>query len=247
MAEILLCVNIDHIATIRQARGGFEPDPVRGAMISEQSGADGITVHLREDRRHIQDSDVVALRDVVRGKFNLEMALSEDVVDVAKRVVPDQITLVPEKRQELTTEGGLDVRANMERIRGIVEVFHGLGVLVSLFIEPDREVVDLSKRAGADFVEIHTGSYCNARGVEAVDREIGKILDAASHAVDTGLRVNAGHGLNYDNVAAILGMKGLEELNIGHSIIANSVFTGLSEAVRAMKSVITGHGPSGTK
>jgi pyridoxine 5-phosphate synthase len=238
MSGIKLCVNVDHIATVRQARGGIEPDPVEGARICEENGAHGITVHLREDRRHIQDMDVVALRDVVTGKFNLEMALSDDIIAVAKRVVPDQITLVPEKRQELTTEGGLDVRANRERIRSVVEQFHDLGVEISLFIEPDKEAVEISKETGADFIEIHTGSYCEVRGEAGVRRELGRIYEAADHAVRSGIRVNAGHGLNYSNLEPVLHAASLEELNIGHSIIARSIFIGLPAAVREMKAVI---------
>jgi pyridoxine 5-phosphate synthase len=239
MSEILLCVNIDHIATLRQARGEHEPDPIEGALICENSGADGITVHLREDRRHIQDSDVFALRDVVRGKFNLEMALSDDIIDVARRVVPDQITLVPEKRQELTTEGGLDVRAQFGRISEIVRVFHDLGVVVSLFIEPDIDTVSRSKDTGADFIEIHTGTYCSAREQAAAERELKRIHHAASHAVSIGIRVNAGHGLKYDNIVPVLRAEGLEELNIGHSIVSRAVFSGLSKAVSDMKKIIS--------
>lgn len=242
MSGIILCVNIDHIATLRQARGEFEPDPVEGAMICENNGADGITVHLREDRRHIQDNDVFALRDVVRGKFNLEMALSEDVIEVARRVIPDQITLVPEKRAELTTEGGLDVAGNAARIRMVIDIFHGLNVLVSLFIEPDIDAVSVSKDVGADFIEIHTGSYCNAAG-DDVSRELDKIYRAAEHAIASGLRVNAGHGLKYGNIVPVLSMAGLEELNIGHSIISNSIFLGLPEAVRKMKNIILENTP----
>lgn len=243
MPGTILCVNIDHIATLRQARGEYEPDPVEGAMICENNGADGITVHLREDRRHIQDNDVFALRDVVRGKFNLEMAMSDDIIEVAKRVVPDQITLVPEKRAELTTEGGLDVAKNISRIRDVIKVFHDLNVLVSLFIEPDVDIVSASKDAGADFIEFHTGRYCNAVEAEDVKRELERMTHAAEYACNAGLRVNAGHGLKFNNVVPVLSLAGLEELNIGHSIISNAVFMGLPEAVRKMKKIILDNSP----
>ncbi len=237
MGEIQLCVNIDHIATVRQARGGREPDPLHGAVLCEQNGADGITVHLREDRRHIQDRDVRLLKEIVRGKYNLEMALSEEIIRIALEVVPHQVTLVPEKRQELTTEGGLNVKANFDAIARAVERFRGKGILVSLFIEPDPETVELSKKSGAEFIEIHTGSYCNA-AADARDRELDRILAAARLAADAGLRVNAGHGLTTVNVVPVLAVAGLEELNIGHSIISRAVFLGLGGAVREMKDVI---------
>ncbi len=243
MAGIELCVNIDHIATVRQARGGFEPDPLDGVAPCENNGAAGITVHLREDRRHIQDQDVFRLREAVKGKLNLEMALSDDVIAVARTLVPDQITLVPEKRQEITTEGGLDVAGNKKKIIEVVELFHGLGVIVSLFIEPHRDTVVASAQTGADFIELHTGTYCNARGESDVRREIERIYEAARRSLDQGLRVNAGHGLNYQNVIPVLATPGLEELNIGHSIIARSIFVGLGEAVREMVGVIRAKSP----
>lgn len=240
MPERILCVNIDHIATIREARGGIEPDPIEGARICEDAGAAGITVHLREDRRHIQDSDVYALKKIVRGKYNLEMALSDDIIGVAKKVVPTQITLVPEKREELTTEGGLDVKRHLSKIKDVVNIFHDLGVVISLFIEPDTGVVEMSKESGADYIEIHTGSYCNAVNNGDIKKELERIYKAAEHAVRTGIRVNAGHGLNYSNTRAILDAPGLEELNIGHSIISRSVFTGLHNAVAEMVKIIKG-------
>lgn len=245
MAGIELCVNIDHIATVRQARGGFEPDPLDGVAPCEDNGAAGITVHLREDRRHIQDSDVFRLREVVKGKLNLEMALSDDIIAVARTLVPDQITLVPEKRQEITTEGGLDVAGNKKKIIEVVELFHGLGVIVSLFIEPHRDAVIASAQTGADFIELHTGTYCNARNESDIGREIGRIHEAARIALDQGMRVNAGHGLNYQNIIPVLATPGLEELNIGHSIIARSIFTGLGQAVREMIDVIRKNSPQG--
>jgi pyridoxine 5-phosphate synthase len=238
MPNILLCVNVDHIATLRQARGGREPDPIEGAKICESNGADGITVHLREDRRHIQDEDVFSLKKVVKGKLNLEMALSKDIIDIAKRVLPDQITLVPEKREEITTEGGLDVAANIKRIRDVVKEFHELGIIVSLFIEPNRDAIAQSKETGADFIEIHTGTYCNAINELDAENEIQRIYKAAEHALEKGIRVNAGHGLNYVNIKPILKTPGLEELNIGHAMMSRSIFTGLADAVRGMVEII---------
>lgn len=238
MRDITLCVNIDHIATLRQNRGGLEPDPLQGAVIAEESGADGITVHLREDRRHIQDSDVRALRDIITGTYNLEMAMSDEIISIAMEISPDQITLVPEKREELTTEGGLDVRGSFKRISEVVSAFHDINVIVSLFVEPDVDVMKLSKETGADFVELHTGTYCNVFGKEDINRELDRLYAAAECAVDIDLGVNAGHGLNYENVELILGIPGLRELNIGHSIISRSVFTGLSRAVKEMIAII---------
>jgi len=238
MSKVNLCVNVDHIATLRQARGGTFPDPVRGAMLCEENGADGITVHLREDRRHIQDFDVYALRDVVNGKFNLEMALSDDIISIAMQVIPDQITLVPEKREELTTEGGLNVKQNFKKIREVVETFHQLEVEVSLFIEPEIDIIDLSYDTGSDFIELHTGTYCNTSKEADIQREKSRLYTAASHALKKGIRINAGHGLNYNNTPPILDMEGLEELNIGHSIISQSIYSGLPHAVRAMVRIL---------
>ncbi len=239
MSRTLLCVNIDHIATLREVRGGVVyPDPVEGAILCEKSGCAGITVHLREDRRHIQDKDVFALRKIVKGKFNLEMALSDEIIKIAAKVKPDQITIVPEKREELTTEGGLDVGRNMKKIIDSINLFHSLNIIVSLFIEPDKEVIDLSKKCGADFIEIHTGTYCNAIQKTEIDKEIDRIYDAAKHAVNIGIKVNAGHGLNYSNLKPVLKTPGLLELNIGHSIISRSVFVGLPIAVKEMLKII---------
>ncbi len=238
MNEIKLCVNIDHIATLRQARGGVEPDPLKGAEICEENGAYGITVHLREDRRHIQDKDVFALKDIVKGKYNLEISLSHEIIKIALRVKPHQVTIVPEKREELTTEGGLDIKKYFDKIKRAVKDFHDSGIEVSLFIEPDPEIVKLSKDTGADHIEIHTGTYCDAGEEKDINREINRIYEAADAAVKSGIGVNAGHGLNYSNVRRVLRSPGLEELNIGHSIISRSVFTGLSAAVREMVSII---------
>ncbi|HOD14243.1 MAG TPA: pyridoxine 5'-phosphate synthase [Spirochaetota bacterium] len=248
MPGIKLCVNIDHIATVRQARGGAYPDPLEGARLCEESGAHGITVHLREDRRHIQDRDVIALKKIVQGTYNLEMALSDEIIAIAKKIRPHQVTLVPEKREEITTEGGLDVAAHFDRIRSVVGQFHDIGIIVSLFIEPEESTVMRSKESGADFIELHTGAYCNAadaagrdpsRGMTPdVDRELGRILRAAELAVDIGIGVNAGHGLNRANLAPVLKARGLEELNIGHSIIARSIFVGLPAAVKELLDII---------
>jgi pyridoxine 5-phosphate synthase len=248
MPGIKLCVNIDHIATVRQARGGAWPDPLEGARICEESGAHGITVHLREDRRHIQDCDVVALKKIVKGTYNLEMALSDDIIGVAKKVMPDQITLVPEKREEVTTEGGLDVAAHFDRIRAVVGQFRDIGTIVSLFVEPDEHVVEKSKETGADFIEIHTGAYCNAADAAGWDpsrempagvgRELERICRAAERAVAVGIGVNAGHGLNRFNLGPVLGARGLEELNIGHSIISRAIFIGLPAAVKELLDII---------
>ena len=238
MQKIKLCVNVDHIATLRQARGGHEPDPAEGAAVCEKCGAAGITVHLREDRRHIQDRDVEALKKTVKGKFNLEMALSDEIIEIAWRLAPDQITLVPERREEITTEGGLDVAANLDRIKKVVGIFKGRGTLISFFIEPDPVTVERSRDAGADYIEIHTGSYCNAFGGPGEEAEIKRIYRSAERAVEIGIGVNAGHGLNARNLPPVLKTAGLEELNIGHSIISRSVFIGLDGAVRELLDVI---------
>ncbi len=241
MKGIGLCVNIDHVATVRQARGTAYPDLPEAAVLCESAGAAGITVHLREDRRHIQDADVFALRKIVKGRFNLEMALSDDIIGVARKVVPDQITLVPERREELTTEGGLDVHAHFDRIRAVAAEFNALGVTVSLFIEPDPRVIELSAETGAAFIELHTGRYCDAadmpgRGDPA--RELDRVLSAASRATELGIGVNAGHGLNTGNVGPVCAARGLNELNIGHSIVARAIFVGLGKAVAEMLDAI---------
>ena len=248
MSGITLCVNIDHIATLRQARGSAYPDPFEGARLCEESGAHGITVHLREDRRHIQDRDVIGLKEIVKGKFNLEMALSDEIIAIAKKVKPDQITLVPEKRQEITTEGGLDVAAHFDRIRDVVKQFHDIGIIISLFIEPEKDLVYRSKEAGADYIEIHTGTYCTAaddfggdlywESPPGVKRELDRICRAAEYASEIRIGINAGHGLNAYNLKPVLAARGLEELNIGHSIIARSIFIGLPAAVKELLAII---------
>ena len=238
---IKLCVNVDHIATLRQARGGVEPDPIEGAKICEEAGAHGITVHLREDRRHISDQDVEILKERVKGKFNLEMALSDEIIEFALKIAPDQITLVPEKREELTTEGGLDVQKNFDRISSTIQAFKEKGIIVSLFIEPDTKTVELSKKAGADYIEIHTGTYCNADNQKNIENEIQKIYTAARLGHELGIGINAGHGLNYTNIIPVIQTPALDELNIGHSIISRSLFTGLHKAVSDMIEVIKKH------
>jgi pyridoxine 5-phosphate synthase len=234
-----LGVNIDHVATIRQARGGTEPDPVAAAAIAELAGADGITVHLREDRRHIQDRDVMILRSTLQTHLNLEMAATDDMVAIAMKVVPDYVTLVPEKRQELTTEGGLDVAKCSQLLTRQIGLLHQAGIMVSLFIDPDLEQLKASARVKADFIEIHTGSYCEAKGA-AKDAELGQIEEAIKAGLKLGLRVNAGHGLNYQNIRPLLALGGVEEYNIGHSIISRAVLVGLDRAVREMADLVHG-------
>lgn len=233
-----LGVNVDHVATIRQARGGAEPDPVAAAVIAELAGADGITIHLREDRRHIQDKDLKLLRQTVQTKLNLEMAATAEMVNIALAVKPDMCTLVPEKRQELTTEGGLDVRFNMEALTEVVDKLQGGGILVSLFIDPDPDQVKAVDKVGADYIEIHTGAFSEAKTWKQEEAELEKIGNAVKLAAKLGLGVNAGHGLNYSNIRKISSLGGIEEYNIGHSIISRSVLVGLDRAVRDMVDLI---------
>lgn len=233
MDRVRLHVNVDHIATLRQARGTTYPDPVWAASLCELAGADGITVHLREDRRHIQDRDVRILRQTVRTVLNLEMAATAEMVSIAREVRPDIATLVPEKREEQTTEGGLDLSSPEARatFRERVAQLREAGIRVSLFVDPDVEVIDWSKDVGAEIVELHTGDYCNASRAE-VGMELERLARAALQATDLGLRVAAGHGLDYPNVEPVAALPGVEELNIGHSIIARAALVGLDEAVR---------------
>ena len=233
-----LGVNIDHIATIREARKTDEPDPVFAAYLAEIAGADGITVHLREDRRHIQDRDVEILGATVTLPLNLEMALSEDVVEVALEILPDQATIVPEKREEVTTEGGLDVAGNLKAMKALTKKLHDAGIMVSMFIEPDKKQIDASLKAGADAIEIHTGAYANVVTAEDAEEELELIREAADYADAKGLTVNAGHGLTYKNVAPIVAIPQIVELNIGHSIIARAAFVGIEQAVREMKELM---------
>jgi pyridoxine 5-phosphate synthase len=235
---IKLGVNIDHVATVRQARRTVEPDPVAAAALCELAGADGITVHLREDRRHIQDRDVEILRKTVRTRLNLEMAVAKEIVAFAARVKPDNACLVPEKREEVTTEGGLDVAGNRARIAEAVKRLSGAGVIVSIFIDPVEEQIRAAARSGAEFIELHTGCYANARSAEARRLELEKLMAMGALAAREGLRVNAGHGLTYWNVRPVLEVPGLEEMNIGHSIIARAVLVGIERSVREMKELI---------
>jgi pyridoxine 5-phosphate synthase len=235
-----LGVNVDHIATLRQARGGSEPDPVAAAMLAELAGADGIVVHLREDRRHIQDRDLALLRQTVKTRLDLEMAADDAMVKIALTTKPHYVTLVPERRQELTTEGGLDVAGHKSRLKRVVDALHDGGIPVSLFIEPDADQVKAAGAIGADHVELHTGRYANAQFERAIESEFRAILEAAQLAAKLKLRVNAGHGLNYVNVQRLTTIGEIEEYNIGHSIVARAVLVGLDQAVREMKRLICG-------
>jgi pyridoxine 5-phosphate synthase len=232
---VKLGVNIDHVATIRQARGISEPDPVAAAVLAELAGADGITIHLREDRRHIQDRDVFLLRQVIKTKMNLEMALVPEIITIAEEVKPESVTLVPEKREELTTEGGLDVIGQQSVVENAIRRFHDHEIIVSLFIDPDPDQIDASRQVGADFIEIHTGRYCDAATTGERDQEFKNIETACVLARNLNLGVNAGHGLNYRNVQLIAAIPGIYELNIGHSIVGRAVLVGLERAVREMK------------
>jgi len=233
-----LGVNIDHVATLRQARFTAYPDPIEAAKICEKAGADGIIVHLREDRRHIQDRDVYSLRKIVKTKLNLEMAATRQMVEFALRVVPDEVCLVPEKRRELTTEGGLDIWGQRRRLAWVVNRLKKKGILVSLFVDPEPRQIRAAKEVGAKCVELHTGAYAEAKVKTRRLKELKKLKQAAKLAVESGLRLNAGHGLNYDNVKPVAKIPALEDLNIGHSIICRSVFVGLAQAVREMKRLI---------
>ena len=233
-----LSVNVDHIATLRQARRGIEPDPVYAAIMAELAGCDGIIVHLREDRRHIQFRDLELLRKILKTRLNLEMAATPGMIKIALSIIPDLATFVPEKRQELTTEGGLDVIAHQRKIAHAIKTLHRKGIPVSLFVNPDVHQVETAKACGADFVEIHTGIYSEARTENAIAREKKRIAQAIDKAAHLGLRVNAGHGLNYQNIKPLLELKGIEEFSIGHSIIARAVLTGMDQAVRDMISII---------
>ncbi len=233
--EILLGVNIDHVATLRQARGTRYPEPVQAALIAEQAGADAITLHLREDRRHIQDRDVEMLSGILQTRMNLEMAATEEMRGIAARIRPEDCCLVPERREELTTEGGLNVAGNLELMKEVCADLAESGVRVSLFIDPDLRQLDAAVEAGAPVVEIHTGQYAEARGQAEIRSELDKIVRAVEYGTASGLQVNAGHGLDYHNVKAVASIRGIRELNIGHSIIARAVFTGLGPAVAEMK------------
>ena len=229
-----LNVNIDHVATVRQARGGTEPDPVVAASMAELAGAEGIVVHLREDRRHAQVRDLEVLRKTVQTKLNMEMAPTRSMVNIAKRIKPEMATLVPEKRQELTTEGGLNVSRHFKTVRSTVSALKKTNIFVSLFVDPDLKQIEKSKESGAQMVEIHTGTYADAKSERTAERELIKIEKAVNYALDIGLRVSAGHGLNYFNVEQVALIEGIEELNIGHSLISRAVLVGMDTAVRDM-------------
>lgn len=233
--HIELGVNIDHVATVRQARGTTFPDPVQAALVAEQAGADLVTVHLREDRRHIQERDVTLLAQVIETRINLEMAASDDMIAVALRLRPADCCLVPERREELTTEGGLDIAGQLERIRVMSRRLAAAGIRVSLFIDPDPQQIEAACAAGAPVVELHTGAYAGATEPGTKRAELTRVVQAARQAAESGLIVHAGHGLNYHNVMPIAVIPEVSELNIGHAIVARAVFVGLGEAVREMK------------
>lgn len=233
--KLLLGVNIDHVATIREARKGIEPDPIHAAVLAELAGADQITVHLREDRRHISDRDVLLLRQTIKTKLNLEMAVVREIIDIAKQIKPDSVTLVPEKREEITTEGGLDVKNNFDGVSAAINELQSAGIPVSLFIDPDLDQVEWAYKSGVKQVEFHTGQYANARSEAERTQELARLSEAARVASNLGITVKAGHGLNYQNVQAVAAIPSIVELNIGHSIVSRAVLTGLNEAVSTMK------------
>ena len=236
--RVLLGVNIDHIATLRQARGTRYPDPSQAAIEAEEAGADGITVHLREDKRHIQDRDVILLNDILQTRMNLEMAATDEMVAFAVKINPAHCCLVPERREELTTEGGLDVVSQEARVQAVTQQLNTQGIQVSLFIDPDPVQIEAAVRCGAAAIEIHTGHYADATNEQQRQIELSRISDGVAFALKQGLVVNAGHGLHYHNVEEIAAIPGINELNIGHAIIARAVFTGLKQAIWEMKQLI---------
>lgn len=233
--NILLGVNIDHVATLRQARGTIYPDPIQAALLAEQAGADAITLHLREDRRHIQERDVNMLIGMLQTRMNLEMAVTDEMLAIAERIKPADCCLVPERREELTTEGGLDVYSQKQRMKDACQRLADAGVRVSLFIDADEKQIEAAAEVGAPVIEIHTGHFADATSPAEHDNELSKIISAVEAGVQSGLHVNAGHGLHYHNVQEIAAIPEVKELNIGHAIIARSIFTGLEESVREMK------------
>lgn len=235
---ITLNVNVDHIATLRQARGGNEPDPVAAAMLCELAGASGIVCHLREDRRHINDRDVELLRKVVSTKLDLEMAAVEEIIQIALNIKPDLVTIVPERRMELTTEGGLDVASDIRRFAELVERMHSAGIEVSFFVEPESVQIEASSKAGADMVELHTGVYSNLKRNEELQNELYRLKESANFAKSLGLKVAAGHGLNYQNVSRLCQIDAISELSIGHSIVSRASLVGIERAVREMLELI---------
>ncbi|OOF13919.1 MULTISPECIES: pyridoxine 5'-phosphate synthase [unclassified Salinivibrio] len=238
MNKIYLGVNIDHIATVRNARGTAYPDPVHAAEMAERAGADGITVHLREDRRHITDRDVRILKETLQTRMNLEMAVTDEMVKIALDTQPEFVCLVPEKREELTTEGGLDVAGQLDKVKAATQALTQAGIKVSLFIDADREQIDAAHQCGAPYIELHTGHYADASNDNDRQAELKKISAAASYAADLGIKVNAGHGLTYHNVTPIAAMPEMHELNIGHAIIGRAMFDGLQKAVADMKAIM---------
>lgn len=239
MNNILLGVNIDHIATLRQARGTNYPDPVQAAFIAEQSGADSITVHLREDRRHIQDRDIELLSQTIQTRMNLEMAVTEEMISIAEKIRPADVCLVPEKREELTTEGGLDIVTGKSKIKQACERLADAGIRVSLFIDPEQNQLDASLEVGAPVVELHTGAYADTHGIQQ-ENELHRLIKASQYGSQLGLEINAGHGLHYHNTKQIVAIPEINELNIGHSIIAQAVMIGLGPAVMKMKNILNG-------
>lgn len=236
--QILLGVNIDHIATLRQARGTLYPEPVQAALVAEQAGADGITAHLREDRRHIQDRDLFLLKEMIHTRLNMEMAVTDEMVAIATKLKPYACCLVPEKREELTTEGGLDVAGNLQRMQWACDQLAGAGIEVSLFIDPDEAQIEAAVKVGAPVIELHTGCYAEAKNPQLQAEELERIRQAARFAHRAGLQVNAGHGLNFYNVEAICRIPEIVELNIGHSIIAQALFSGLAQTVKDLKQLM---------
>ena len=236
-----LGVNVDHIATLRQARGGHEPDPIFAAVLAELGGADGIVVHLREDRRHIQDRDLKLLRETVTNTLNLEMAVEESVAKIAIKIRPDKVTLVPERRQELTTEGGLAVTDHHDRIKALIHVMHDAQIQVSLFVDPDPNQIRASQKVGADAIELHTGRYANSRHAQEIKKEFDALEEGTKLAKKLGLEVNAGHGLTYHNIQPLTSIRDIVEFNVGHSIISRAVLVGLERAVQEMKALVSGN------
>ncbi len=235
---IELGVNIDHVATLRQARGTTYPNPIDAALLAETAGADAITLHLREDRRHIQDADVEILRELLTTRMNLESAVTDEMIAIALRIKPQDVCLVPERREELTTEGGLDVVRHFDQVKRACGILADAGILVSLFIDADRSQINAAANTGAPKIEIHTGGYADAQSVELQQSELRSIREAVDYGLNKGLIVNAGHGLNYQNVQAIASIPGVSELNIGHVIVAQAIFVGFEQAVREMKRLI---------
>jgi pyridoxine 5-phosphate synthase len=240
MDTMRLCINIDHFATLREARGGLEPDPVTAAQLCELYGADGIVCHLREDRRHINDRDLRLLRDTVKTKLDLEMAITDEILQIAIDTLPDLATLVPEKRKELTTESGLDVLREAEKVAQAVRVLHENDIEVSLFVDPIDEQIEAAAEAGADIIEIHTGEFANSRSEEEMREQLARIRTAAAYARTLGLGVNAGHGIHYGNVRYITAIPEIEEVSIGHALVARAMFVGLDRAVTDMVRLVRG-------